>query len=103
MVDGGRHFDQYTNLRSLHLHALFDHFGIYAEVVEEGVQVKRPQVGVLIEVPAAVYQARLLAKEADFVAVGSNDLTQYLLAIDRNNPRVAELYQEIHPAVITAG
>lgn len=72
------------------------------EVIEEGVQVKRPQVGVLIEVPAAVYQARLLAKEADFVAVGSNDLTQYLLAVDRNNPRVAELYQEVHPAVITA-
>jgi phosphotransferase system enzyme I (PtsP) len=74
----------------------------YDEVIEEGVQVKRPQVGVLIEVPAAVYQARLLAKEADFVAVGSNDLTQYLLAVDRNNPRVAELYQEVHPAVITA-
>ena len=74
----------------------------YAEVLEEGVQVKRPQVGVLIEVPAAVYQARLLAREADFIAVGSNDLTQYLLAVDRNNPRVAELYQEIHPAVVTA-
>ncbi|NCF44531.1 MAG: phosphoenolpyruvate--protein phosphotransferase [Proteobacteria bacterium] len=74
----------------------------YAEVIEEGVQVKRPQVGVLIEVPAAVYQARLLAQEADFIAVGSNDLTQYLLAVDRNNPRVAELYQEIHPAVVTA-
>lgn len=74
----------------------------YAEVVEEGVGVKRPQIGVLIEVPAAVYQARLLAKEADFVAVGSNDLTQYLLAVDRNNPRVADLYQEVHPAVITA-
>jgi phosphotransferase system enzyme I (PtsP) len=74
----------------------------YTEVLEEGVQVKRPQVGVLIEVPAAVYQARLLAKEADFMAVGSNDLTQYLLAVDRNNPRVAELYQEVHPAVIRA-
>ncbi|HCG69757.1 MAG TPA: phosphoenolpyruvate-protein phosphotransferase PtsP [Gammaproteobacteria bacterium] len=74
----------------------------YAEVIEEGVQVKPPQVGVLIEVPAAVYQARLLAREADFMAVGSNDLTQYLLAVDRNNPRVADLYQEIHPAVIAA-
>ena len=42
--------------------------------LEEGVKVKPPQVGVLIEVPAAVYQARLLAKEADFMAVGSNDL-----------------------------
>ena len=74
----------------------------YSEVIEEGVEVKRPEIGVLIEVPAAVYQARLLAKEADFMAVGSNDLTQYLLAVDRNNPRVADLYQEVHPAVISA-
>ena len=74
----------------------------FDEVIEEGVQVKRPQVGVLIEVPAAVYQARLLAKEADFIAVGSNDLTQYMLAVDRNNPRVAALYEEVHPAVLSA-
>jgi len=74
----------------------------YAEVIEEGVKVKTPQVGVLIEVPAAVYQARLLAKEADFIAVGSNDLTQYMLAVDRNNPRVAGLYKEVHPAVLSA-
>ena len=74
----------------------------YEEVIEEGVRVKRPQVGVLIEVPAAVYQARLLAKAADFIAVGSNDLTQYMLAVDRNNPRVAALYEEVHPAVISA-
>ena len=44
----------------------------------------------------------LLAKEADFLAVGSNDLTQYMLAVDRNNPRVAQLYQDVHPAVIMA-
>ncbi len=74
----------------------------YREVVDEGVEVKRPLIGVMVEVPAAVYQARLLAKEADFLAVGSNDLTQYMLAVDRNNPRVADLYKEIHPAVITA-
>jgi phosphotransferase system enzyme I (PtsP) len=74
----------------------------YTEVIEEGIRVKTPQVGVLIEVPAAVYQARLLAKEADFIAVGSNDLTQYMLAVDRNNPRVADLYKEVHPAVLSA-
>ncbi|MFT7650963.1 MAG: phosphotransferase system enzyme I (PtsP) [Limisphaerales bacterium] len=74
----------------------------YSEVVEEGVVVKPPQVGVMVEVPAAVYQARQLAKEADFLAVGSNDLTQYILAVDRNNARVAKLYQDVHPAVITA-
>ncbi|TDJ28212.1 MAG: phosphoenolpyruvate--protein phosphotransferase, partial [Gammaproteobacteria bacterium] len=70
----------------------------YDEVVEEGVDVKQPLVGVMIEVPAAVYQSRLLAKAVDFLAVGSNDLTQYMLAVDRNNPRVANLYQESHPA-----
>lgn len=74
----------------------------YEEVTEEGVEVKRPQVGVMIEVPAMVYQARLLAKESDFLAVGSNDLTQYMLAVDRNNARVADLYQDVHPAVIMA-
>ncbi len=74
----------------------------YQEVLEEGVGAKPPQVGVMVEVPAAVYQAKQLAKEADFLAVGSNDLTQYILAVDRNNARVAGLYQELHPAVITA-
>ena len=74
----------------------------YHEVTDEGVMVKKPQVGVMVEVPAAVYQARQLAKASDFLAVGSNDLTQYMLAVDRNNSRVARIYQELHPAVITA-
>ena len=74
----------------------------YREVKEEGFDVVPPLVGVMIEVPAAVYQARQLAKITDFLAVGSNDLTQYMLAVDRNNPRVADLYQDLHPAVICA-
>ena len=74
----------------------------YAEVREEGFKVKRPLVGVMIEVPAAVFQARELARKVDFLAVGSNDLTQYMLAVDRNNPQVADLYQEVHPSVMHA-
>ena len=72
------------------------------EVIEEGYDVKMPRVGVMIEVPAAVYQVKAYAGLVDFLSVGSNDLTQYLLAVDRNNPRVADLYSSFHPAVLQA-
>ncbi|MDH4607838.1 phosphoenolpyruvate--protein phosphotransferase [Pseudomonas sp. BN102] len=74
----------------------------WGEVRDEGVDIPMPPVGVMIEIPAAVYQTKELSRQVDFLSVGSNDLTQYLLAVDRNNPRVADLYDYLHPAVLQA-
>lgn len=74
----------------------------FRELCEEGLDIRKPPVGIMIEVPAAVYQIGRFASLIDFISVGSNDLTQYLLAVDRNNPRVAGLYASYHPSVLLA-
>lgn len=74
----------------------------HEELLEDNLDINMPSIGVMIEIPATVYQIREIARRVDFLSVGSNDLTQYLLAVDRNNPRVAGLYQSFHPSLLRA-
>lgn len=70
------------------------------QLTDEGVSVQRPPVGIMVEVPSAISQLRSWREQLDFISIGSNDLSQYLLALDRNNPRVAASYDHVHPAVL---
>lgn len=73
---------------------------VKTELKEQGVPFKDVEIGVMIETPAAVMISEQLAKEVDFFSIGTNDLTQYTLAIDRQNPKLDEFYDAHHPAVL---
>jgi phosphotransferase system enzyme I (PtsP) len=74
----------------------------FRELEEEGQEAARPRVGVMIEVPASVHLADILIRRVDFLSIGTNDLTQYMLAVDRNNAHVVTPYDGLHPSVINA-
>lgn len=92
-------FPMVTNMEDIH--AVKEYvIAVQSELTAEGITVADVKLGVMIEVPSIALIADIVAKEMDFVSIGTNDLCQYLMAADRMNPDVSKYYQSYHPALI---
>jgi phosphotransferase system, enzyme I, PtsP len=81
------------------IHQAFDE--VEEELALDDLTISQPKIGIILEVPASVFQLKSFTKRVDFISVGTNDLIQYMMAVDRNNLRVKNLYSHFQPAVLT--
>ncbi|MDA1075290.1 MAG: phosphoenolpyruvate--protein phosphotransferase, partial [Proteobacteria bacterium] len=87
-----------SNAETREVAAVLD--SVVTRLQAEGEPVTRPDLGIMVEVPGVIPLLRGQKEWIDFISIGTNDLTQYLLAVDRTNPRVSTLYDHLHPAMI---